>query len=345
MKTIKQNLLLSLVIMLCLSACVKDDIENTFIENFDLLWEIMDENYAGFDVRNVDWNAVRDIYRPMALAAQTEDELFAICSRMIDNELDDGHNSLIDRDGEDFDEDEVEFPLEDIYDLNVIKDNYLEPDYEIFDGDEYFHHVIGMIKDQNIAYLHLFEMEETDGGWEAKMDQFIDDIKDTDGLIIDLRINGGGFTPIGFYIADRFAATEALAFNIQTKNGPAHDDFDDPNPVYIRPEGATQYAKPIAVLTDQFSASNAEDVTIKLITQDHVTHIGETTSGIFSNISLQRFLPNGWSVAFTHQLYTYPDGSSPEGVGISPEIEVLNTPEDWQAGIDQVMQTAIDLLN
>ena len=186
--------------------------------------------------------------------------------------------------------------------------------------------------------------EGVQGGWEEKMDQFIDGIKDTDGLIIDLRVNGGGFTPLGFYLAGRFAATKEFAFNIQTKNGPGHDDFDDPSPNYIEPTGNTQYTKPIILLTDQYSASNAEDFTIMLVTQDHVTHIGETTSGIFSNISLQRYLPNGWSVAFSHQLYTYEDGTSPEGVGIIPEIEVINTPADWNAGTDNVIEAAIDLL-
>ena len=72
--------------------------------------------------------------------------------------------------------------------------------------------------------------------------------------------------------------------------------------------------------------------------------MGETTSGIYPNISLQRFLPNGWSFAFSHQLYTYADGSSSEGVGVIPDIEVLNTPSDWNEGTDKVIEAAIDFL-
>ena len=309
----------------------------------------MDENYAGFTVRNVDWNAVRDTYRPQALAAQTEDELFVICSKMIDDELKDGHNSLVDQNDNSYDNpDDPPFVLEDVYDLDLIETKYLAEGFEkVASGDidiEEFHHVFGKIKNENIAYMQLFEMENIEGGWVAKMDQFIEEIKDTDGLIIDLRINGGGFTPIGLYLADRFAATEKHAFNIQTKNGPGHDDFDDPNSFYIKPDGDTQYTKPTVILTDEYTASNAEDMTIKLVTQNHVTQMGGTTSGIFSNISLQKYLPNGWSVAFSHQLYTYPDGTSPEGVGITPDIEIEHTPADWQAGTDKILEAAIELL-
>lgn len=336
--------LVSLILVL-FSSCIKDDVENTYIENFDLLWTELDENYAGFGARNVDWSAVRDVYRPQAMAANSEDELFAICSRMLNNELQDGHTRLVDREDNSFSDDDMTVELEEIYGYDVIQDNYLEEGYDKFGVDDEFHHLMGMIKDENIAYMELHEMEEIEGGWPAKMDAFIENIKDTDGLIIDLRINGGGFTPIGLYLADRFAATRELVFNIQTKNGPEHDDFDDPSPNYIEPKGTTQYTKPIVILTDQFSASNAEDFTLKLVTQEHVTHIGKTTAGIYSNISLQKYLPNGWSFAYSHQLYTYPDGTSPEGVGIIPDMEVLYTKEDWQDGNDIVLEAAIALLN
>ena len=353
MKNIKNQLALLSIILLSFSSCVKDNIENTNIENFDLLWTILDENYSGFGVRNVDWDAVKEIYRPQALQASTEDELFVICNKMVDDELNDGHNTVKDRNGNSYQGGGVSIPIEDLYDIEVIETNYLESSFEKFaSGDvpiETRYNITGKIKDENIGYLHLFQMEPVGNsnidGWEAKMDEFLEEIKDTDALIIDLRLNGGGETPIGLYLADRFAATEELAFNIQTKNGPGHDDFNEPTPFYIKPDGSSQYTKPIVVLTDDNSASNAEDFTLKMVTQDHVTHMGTTSAGIFSNISLQRYLPNGWSVAFSHELYTYPDGtSSPEGIGVIPEIEIINTPTDWQSGTDKVLEAAIDFL-
>jgi len=352
MTNIKNQLALLSIILLSFSSCVKDNIENTNIENFDLLWTILDENYSGFGVRNIDWDAVRDTYRPQALQATTEEELFIICNRMVDDELKDGHNTVKDRNGNTYTgDDDNDIPFKDIYDIEVVE-SYLETGFEKFTSGnvpiEEAYNISGRIKDENIAYLQLFQMEAVGegniGGWEAKMDQFIDDIKDTDGLIIDLRVNGGGDTPIGLYLADRFATTEKLAFNIQTKNGPAHDDFNDPSPTYIKPGGTSQYTKSIVVLTDEYSASNAEDFTIKLVTQDHVMHMGKTSAGVFSNISLQRFLPNGWSVAFSHELYTYADGTSPEGVGIIPDMEIINTPADWQGGTDKVLDAAIEFL-
>ncbi len=344
MKNIINQTLLFGIILLTFSSCVKDNIENTNIENFDLLWKILDENYSGFQVRNVDWDAVRDTYRPQALAAQSEEDLFIICSRMINNELQDGHNTLMDSDGEEYIGDFEPLVVEDIYDFELVKSKYIEEGYESINVDETFDHIFGNIKDENIGYLFLKEMEDIVGGWESQMDEFIENIKDTDGLIIDIRVNGGGYTPIGLYIADRFAATEEHVLNIQTKNGPAHDEFDDPSPIYISPAGSTQYTKPIVILTDEFTGSNAEDLTIKLKSQDHVTLMGNTTDGIFSNISLQKYLPNGWSVAFSHQLYTYPDGTSPEGVGVPPDVPVSYMAEDWRGGTDKVLEAAIEFL-
>ena len=351
MKIIKNQIILLAVILLSFSSCVKDNIENTNIENFDLLWTILDENYSGFNVRNVDWDAVRETYRPQALQASTEEELFIICNRMVDRELKDGHNTVKDRDGKTYRGDDDTIPIEDIYDIEVVE-TYLDTGFEKFASGnvpiEEVYNISGQIKNENIGYLRLFQMEAVGegniGGWVDKMDEFIETIKDTDALIIDLRLNGGGDTPIGLYLADRFATTEKLVYNIQTKNGPGHDDFDEPSPNYIKPDGNSQYTKPIVVLTDENSASNAEDFTIKVVTQDHVTHMGTTSAGIFSNISLQKYLPNGWSVAFSHELYTYPDGPSPEGVGIIPEIEIINTPADWQSGTDNVLEAAIDFL-
>ncbi|MFK8057755.1 MAG: hypothetical protein AB8F78_16630 [Saprospiraceae bacterium] len=55
-------------------------------------------------------------------------------------------------------------------------------------------------------------------------------------------------------------------------------------------------------------------------------------------------LPNGWELGFPTQFYLYPDGTSPEGVGIVPDIYLRNDTLDVQNGIDRELEKAIDLL-
>jgi len=344
MKTFKHLLPLFCLSLFFLTGCIKDPTEDSKLYIFDLLWTEYDENYAAFDVRNVDWDSIKNSYRPQVSESMTEADFFILCSNMI-YELNDGHNDLIDQNGEEYFPPEADtIETKDVFIQEVVDNKYLEAGFDIFEDREIVHNTMGMIKNENIAYLQIWQMEEIDGGWPDKIDAFFEDVKDSKAMIIDLRINGGGFTPIGLYLANRFVSTVEWAFSIQTKNGPGPDDFDEDIAHYVGPEGSSQYTKPVVILTDDFTASNAEDFTICLKTQEHVTQMGNISSGIFSNKSLQKFFPNGWSTTYTHQLYTYPDGTSPEGMGLIPDVEVPYTKEDWENGSDKVLEAAIEFL-
>lgn len=336
-----------LILFICsMTSCVKDDIDNSLLQNFEILWTDFNENYAAFKQRNIDWEAIYSVYQPRAAQATTEEELFIICSQMV-LELEDGHCGLYNRDDEEWDDGSPITELKDIYDIELIQSKYLQEGYETSQSNINIpaaNHLFGKIKNENIAYMHLFEFEGIEGGWENKMDQYISDIADKDALIIDLRLNNGGSPQLAIYLAGRFSSTKATGFLLQTKNGPGPNDFDTPTEIFTEPVGNSQYTKPIVVLTDNNSVSAAEDMLMLMKTQDHVTQIGETTRGIHSNISLQRFLPIGWTYHYTHQLITFLDGTSPEGVGIHPDVEVINTTSDWNGGTDKVLEAAIEYL-
>lgn len=78
--------------------------------------------------------------------------------------------------------------------------------------------------------------------------------------------------------------------------------------------------------------------------QPHVTVVGDTASNAFATETFVRLLPNGWELGFPTQFYLYPDGTSPEGVGIVPDIYLRNDTLDVQNGIDRELEKAIDLL-
>lgn len=69
--------------------------DTTFVQDFDELWETLDARYCFFEEKRSDWPQVRKFYRPMALAAQTQED-FADVVRRVLAELYDAHTHLSD---------------------------------------------------------------------------------------------------------------------------------------------------------------------------------------------------------------------------------------------------------
>jgi len=265
--------------------------------------------------------------------------------------LDDQHVSMSDNieDGKGFasGKNDDELFAEKEFKLKNIVDNYLKDDYTgiIFDEeDEENQYVYGTIEGQNIGYIYFPHFYESSDEWHKEVDTAIEQLKDTDGLIVDVRNNGGGVPVINRYVARRFMETEKYIFSVQTRNGPEHDDFDAPIKYYSTPEGET-YTKPTIALINHSTVSAGEEFMIFLQSQDHINVLGSPTSNAFSTNGFEKFLPNGWNFKFPTQLYLYPDGMSPEGVGIIPDIYRVNDTVEVNLGIDRLLESAVELLN
>ena len=67
--------------------------------------------------------------------------------------------------------------------------------------------------------------------------------------------------------------------------------------------------------------SAAEIFSLAMMALPNVTRIGTPTYGILSD-SLEKQLPNGWSLGLSNEVYVAADGNLYEGRGIPPNIEV-----------------------
>ena len=90
----------------------------------------------------------------------------------------------------------------------------------------------------------------------------------------------------------------------------------------IKKNGSWQYTKPVILLTNAQTMSAGEEFTMALVSQSHVTQVGNHTCGVFS-LSLERCLANGWKYSVSVQKVTDPEGNIPEGKGIVPSAENL----------------------
>jgi len=338
------KILFILCILITSQACLKDDNSTSNQDTFQYIWDEFDQNYGGFISRNIDWDSIYLIYQPQAAQSVTESEIFDICSEMIDN-LDDQHVSIyshkLDRgfaSGKEGDEIFAEAE----YDSTVVKNNYLAEFKSINIVDETI--IYGTLNDKNLGFLFIPNFGFDGERWFEKIDDIILELEDTDGLILDVRNNGGGSPLIDRFIASRFVAEEKFVFSIKTRNGPNHTDFDEPTEYYSTPEGDFQYTKNTIILTNHSTVSAGEEFVLFLQTQSHITVVGDSTSNAFSTTPFAKLLPNGWEVDCPNQLYSYPDGTSPEGIGIVPDYYIRNDSLDVQNGIDKVLEKAIEML-
>ena len=81
-----------------LASCITQDVEeDTQRGNFEALWLVLDQHYCFFsekaDEYGLDWNEVRERYKPQISEGMTNRQLFEVLSNMT-YELRDGHVNL-----------------------------------------------------------------------------------------------------------------------------------------------------------------------------------------------------------------------------------------------------------
>ena len=93
------NPIITILLITFLYSCQKlifdnDRASDDPFENFDYLWNEVDKKYAYFTLKSVDWDHVRQSYRPMLYTGMSEDSLFNVLGNML-NELRDDHTNLM----------------------------------------------------------------------------------------------------------------------------------------------------------------------------------------------------------------------------------------------------------
>lgn len=323
-------LLLSL--MLTITSCIREEeFDNTPQGNFEALWQMIDEHYCFFDYKQneygLDWNEVRDRYAPLITPDMPQKGLFEVLGNML-AELRDGHVNLYTT----YDVARYWKWYED-YPANFndsIQRRYLGTNYKIAGGLKY------TILDDNIAYVY-YESFSTGIG-DGNLSEMLNELAFCNGLILDVRNNGGGMLTNATKLAARFTNEEVTTGYMCHKTGTGHNDFSSPEAVKITPSDGVRWQKPVALLTNRRSYSATNDFVNSMRQLPLVTVIGDRTGG-GSGMPFSSELPNGWSVRFSACPMYGPDMEQLE-FGIEPDIHVNMTSEDMNRGIDTIIETA-----
>ncbi|MGV4924581.1 S41 family peptidase [Streptomyces sp. BHT-5-2] len=327
---------------------------------FDVFWQTFAENYPFFRAKGIDWNAMRDRYRPRITARTTDAELFAVLRAMIEP-LHDAHTRVVAGPDRWFAgarpgtvlptpafTTRVDAAIAANLGPHTVQRHWAG-------GRLSYADLPGRIGYFRITQFARYTEEGDYAGDVAELDRALDAIftrartqgpTALRGLVLDLRLNGGGSDALGLRIASRLTDRPYLAYRKRARNDPRRPDrFTAPEPLTVRPHRGPVYTGPLAVLTGRLTISAGETFTQSLMGRSPApTRIGENTQGVFSDV-LARALPNGWSLGLPNEEFLTAGGRTFDGPGIPPAVRTpVFTEAELSARRDPALARARQLL-
>ncbi|MBL8520430.1 MAG: hypothetical protein JNK75_07130 [Betaproteobacteria bacterium] len=171
----------------------------------------------------------------------------------------------------------------------------------------------------------------------------IEELKDTPGLILDLRNNGGGSGDMAAAIMGRFFESDQKGAKVLTRTGKPVTVLFVPviktEPV-LKGAGKSAYLKPLVILTNAGSASASEIVSGGLQDAGRATIVGERTCGCLLGYIGYADLPGGGQLAYSEIGFVTPKGRRIEGEGVVPDRAVTLSAEDYRLQRDRALEAA-----
>lgn len=194
----------------------------------------------------------------------------------------------------------------------------------------------GKMLDNGIAYIQLTTFgDKTTPELLAALKELMP--QNPKGIILDLRNNGGGFLSTSVEVTSQFIADGVVLYE-QYGDG-KRTTFD------VIPGGlATDTNIPMVVLINEGSASASEIVAGALQDTGRAKLVGVTS---FGKGSVQNWIPlsgdNG-AVRITIAKWLTPKEKTIHEVGLTPDVAVERTEEDFKAGRDPQLDKAVEVL-
>jgi len=330
--------------------------------NFDVFWHTLNENYAFFKERKLNWQNVYDDYSDKVDTIKTEQELYKIF-RKITDKLNDEHTvvrpaenirNAYEEKSDSLEESNsstnlsiaeleenilnkyVENPIKygrslqgnGLLNYGIASNNvgYIQLNNMIFFSD---YKISDTLSGYDFLFAYLEEssknlnyQEDEIKGIKSIMDSIVNKFQHTDAIILDLRFNYGGYDVVSLEILKHFIDTKTKVFSKKAKT---ITGFTEPQSFFITPIEKT-YNKPVFFLTSHQTSSAPESLTMGSMPFKNIKIIGSRTMGITSDV-LEKKLPNGWDLYLSNEIQVNYKGDCYEGVGVPPDIEI-NYPID-----------------
>lgn len=332
-------------------------------QNFEVFWQTFRDNYAFFKLKNVNWDSTYRQYRPLITPKTTEKELIAIFTEMV-KPLNDGHIAIEKND-------EVLFSGKGT--RNYFRTEFAGVEAQFWQNVETLLSQNGFTamktagpvlrnnppfyyaKSNTLGYIRITRFfgnlsgvmgnekeEKADQTLMlALMDSVLAYVKDCQGVIIDLRSNGGGHS--SYELAGKFADQKVLTHYKTTRQAGGYENFGELTPFFVVPSEGTRYLNKIVILTSDRTASAAEDFTLSLYQNPRVTTIGTNTKGMLSDMFSAQLTKN-ISFTLSNQRYYDTEKQLLEDQGVPVKISIQNTKQELDNQKDSVLTKALEIL-
>ncbi|GAB3280295.1 hypothetical protein GCM10027347_55410 [Larkinella harenae] len=319
--------------------------------NFEAFWRLFNQYYAHFETRGINWKKQYEQFRPQVNAHTTNEQLLAIFNQMV-APLKDGH-VVISPTGDlpasaKYSRFYQEFPTKELQNqfhqvsLTTLQALGFGP-FVKFRSELY--QIGGYCRSKEFGYLQLNGF----GGmpladFAKQLDEMVVEFADVKGLIIDIRINGGGSPDFLGALVGRLTQVKRLVGYGRARVSKPKFEYTPWEAYQVSPQGPRQLIKPTVLLTSGATISAADHCAMYLKEFPYIRLMGEPTNGIFSPM-LGKILPNGWEVSLSDGQIVSSKRVSYEGKGVPVDVVGLHYRDTMLQGHDPVLDQAVDFLN
>jgi carboxyl-terminal processing protease len=195
--------------------------------------------------------------------------------------------------------------------------------------------VEGEMLEGEIAYVSVSIFGESTG---SELHTILADLLEQNpkGIILDLRNNTGGYTTAAIQVASEFIGEGVIWYE-------EYGDSSRYEHAAISGGLATASDIPLVVLVNEWTASASEMVAGAVQDYGRGTLVGVLTYG---KGSVQNWVPlsNGGMVRVTIAQWLTPNGRTIHEIGLTPDVVVEMSLEDYEAGLDPQLDAAVNLL-
>ena len=299
---------------------------------FDELWTAMDGSYSYFSLKkDVNWQAVKEAYRPKAIQAKNARELAAVLQEML-AVLRDMHVWIETPDG-------ILPTHRSSYTYNGDRQLVLSLLEDRTECGKFA--IVGRTKDDGFGYFLMVRQSEANPADVQKAVEAIRKLSDVPGFVVDLRTANGGSEPMAQEIARPFCNKDTIYALSKYRSGPGHEEFGQENK-RILPATPGAYTKPVVCLIGPGAVSSGEGFVKMMKCLPHVTTVGLPTRGASGNPRPFELSRSGLTVYFSRWVDLTPDGQTFEGIGLPPDVRVNTAATEGDR--DPTLKKALEIL-
>ena len=353
----KKNILIAFL-LICFKVGFSQSDNYKQMKLFNKLWRKIDNHYASFEIKGINWQESYDWIKPKISKDLTQEQLMDTLTLML-KPFNDGHvgvsmiklfplrfskGFVAERESyfyKEFYNDSLRQSLFQTTNSTLIEYGFdsLQPGYS---NDK---NILDFSKSTDIGYIHMSHMSGiSKRRTKILMKQILIECANYRGMIIDVRDNKGGYPKVGDQIAGGFINEKIHVSNDYKRKKKNHHSFRKPKPYYCKPICKNPFVGTVIILTNDRTRSAGDSFVMSLMDLPNVTIIGDRTEGILGEAKIG-FLPYGWIYGVNNYKILSPDGVNYEDIGIPPDTFIQNKLSDLERDRDPLIDKSMEVIN